>query len=69
MVEGYIVPDEWIFQDEGYSDAKLLRSGLERLGGLACEGSIEAVPIYSAGPLESQICRSGFIYMRLTLFL
>ncbi len=29
--EGYTIPDEWIFQDEGYSGAMLVRPGLERL--------------------------------------
>jgi site-specific DNA recombinase len=29
--EGYSVPDEWVFQDEGYSGASLVRPGLERV--------------------------------------
>src|SRR5664280_2126637 len=29
--ENYQVPDEWIFEDEGYSGASLIRPGLERL--------------------------------------
>ncbi len=41
--EGYCVPDEWIFQDEGYSGASLLRPGLERVRDLAAEGQIQAV--------------------------
>jgi site-specific DNA recombinase len=41
--EGYSVPDEWIFQDEGYSGASLVRPGLERVRDLAAEGQIEAV--------------------------
>jgi site-specific DNA recombinase len=41
--EGYSVPDEWIFQDEGYSGASLVRPGLERVRDLAAEGEIQAV--------------------------
>ncbi len=41
--EGYSVPDEWIFEDEGYSGATLVRPGLERVRDLAAEGQIEAV--------------------------
>jgi site-specific DNA recombinase len=29
--EGFTVSDQWIFQDEGYSGATLVRPGLERL--------------------------------------
>jgi site-specific DNA recombinase len=38
----YSVPPEWIFQDEGYSGAILVRSGLEALRDLAAEGQIAA---------------------------
>jgi site-specific DNA recombinase len=41
--EGYGVPDEWIFEDEGYSGASLVRPGLERVRDLAAEGQIQAV--------------------------
>ncbi len=41
--EGYSVPDEWIFEDEGYSGASLVRPGLERVRDLAAEGQIQAV--------------------------
>ena len=27
--EGYIVPEDWIFKDEGYSGSTLIRPGLE----------------------------------------
>lgn len=40
---GYQVPDEWIFEDEGYSGASLVRPGLERVRDLAAEGQIQAV--------------------------
>jgi len=50
--EGYTVPDEWIFQDEGYSGATLIRPGLERVRDLAAEGQIENVLIYSPDRLS-----------------
>ena len=50
--EGYAVPDEWIFRDEGYSGATLIRPGLERVRDLAAEGQIEKVLIYSPDRLS-----------------
>jgi site-specific DNA recombinase len=41
--ENYQVPDEWVFEDEGYSGAHLIRPGLERIRDLAAEGQIQAV--------------------------
>jgi len=41
--EGYSVPDEWVFQDEGYSGASLVRPGLEKVRDLAAEGQIQAM--------------------------
>jgi len=41
--EGYSVPAEWVFEDEGYSGATLVRPGLERVRDLAAEGQIQAV--------------------------
>jgi site-specific DNA recombinase len=49
---GYTVPSQWIFQDEGYSGSVLVRPCLERLRDLACEGSMEAVLIYSPDRLS-----------------
>src|SRR5208283_4981406 len=50
--EGYTVPEEWIFQDEGYSGAMLVRPGLERLRDLASDGQIETLLIYSPDRLS-----------------
>ena len=50
--EGYCVADEWIFQDEGYSGASLMRPGLERVRDLAAEGQIEAVLVFSPDRLS-----------------
>src|SRR5260370_38797478 len=49
---GYSVPQEWVFQEEGYSGAILVRPGLERLRDLAAEGQITAVLIYSPDRLS-----------------
>jgi site-specific DNA recombinase len=48
----YSVPPEWVFQDEGYSGAVLVRPGLERLRDLAAEGQIVAVLVYSPDRLS-----------------
>jgi len=50
--EAYMVSEEWIFQDEGYSGATLVRPGLERLRDLASEGQIETVLAYSPDRLS-----------------
>jgi site-specific DNA recombinase len=50
--EGYTVPDEWIFQDDGYSGATLIRPGLERVRDLVVEGQIENVLVYSPDRLS-----------------
>jgi site-specific DNA recombinase len=50
--ESYTVPAEWIFQDEGYSGATLIRPGLEKVRDLAAEGQIECVLIYSPDRLS-----------------
>jgi site-specific DNA recombinase len=49
---GYSVPAEWVFQDEGYSGALLVRPGLERLRDLATEGQIAAVLVYAPDRLS-----------------
>ena len=48
----FTVPEQWIFQDEGYSGASLIRPGLERLRDLASEGTLEAILIYSPDRLS-----------------
>jgi site-specific DNA recombinase len=52
QTNGYTVPPEWVFQDEGYSGAILVRPGLEALRDLAAEGQIAAVLIYSPDRLS-----------------
>src|SRR5260370_838768 len=46
------VPKEWIFEDDGYSGANLIRPGLERVRDLAAEGLIQAVLIYAPDRLS-----------------
>ena len=48
----YVVPPEWVFQDEGYSGAILLRPGLEALRDLAAQGQMVAVLVYSPDRLS-----------------
>jgi len=50
--EDYCVPAEWVFEDEGYSGASLLRPGLERVRDLAAGGQIEAVLVLSPDRLS-----------------
>src|SRR5258708_8697664 len=45
------VPREWVFEDDGYSGASLIRPGLERVRDLAAEGLIHALLIYPPDPL------------------
>jgi site-specific DNA recombinase len=52
QAQGWTVPGEWVFEDEGYSGAVLARPGLERLRDLVAEGQIEAVLIYAPDRLS-----------------
>ena len=52
QTHGYGVPPEWVFQDEGYSGAILVRPGLEALRDLAAEGQIAAALVYSPDRLS-----------------
>jgi site-specific DNA recombinase len=49
---GYGVPPAWVFEDEGYSGASLVRPGLEKIRDLAAEGQIEAVLVHSPDRLS-----------------
>jgi site-specific DNA recombinase len=52
QMHGYSVPPEWVFQDEGYSGAILVRPGLEALRDVAAEGQIATVLVYSPDRLS-----------------
>src|SRR5690349_6780779 len=49
---GYLVPPEWQFQDDGFSGATLVRPGLEALRDLAAAGEIQTVLVYSPDRLS-----------------
>src|SRR6266446_2250782 len=46
------VPEEWVFEDDGYSGATLERPGLERVRDLAAEGQIQVVLAYAPDRLS-----------------
>ena len=46
------VPEEWVFEDEGYSGATLERPALERVRDLAAEGQIQVVLAYAPDRLS-----------------
>jgi site-specific DNA recombinase len=48
----YLVPAEWVFEDEGYSGASLVRPGLEALRDLAAAGQIEVALVYAPDRLS-----------------
>jgi site-specific DNA recombinase len=48
----YVVPKDWIFEDEGYSGSTLTRPGLERLRDLAAEGLVETILVYAPDRLS-----------------
>ena len=48
----YSVPPEWVFEDDGFSGARLDRPGLEAVRDLAAEGRIEAVLVLSPDRLS-----------------
>src|SRR5256714_2326807 len=50
--QGYVVPKDWIFEDEGYSGAVLARPGLERLRDLAAERLLETILVYAPDRLS-----------------
>ena len=50
--QGYVIPEEYVFKDEGYSGAILVRPGLEKVRDLSAEGQIQAILIYSPDRLS-----------------
>jgi site-specific DNA recombinase len=49
---GYLVPDGWVFEDEGWSGATLVRPGLERVRDLAAQGQLDSLLVYSPDRLS-----------------
>ena len=52
QVNSFTVPQDWIFEDEGYSGATLSRPGLERLRDLVAEGQVQTVLVYGPDRLS-----------------
>ena len=50
--QGYAVPPEWVFEDDGYSGTTLVRPGLEAVRDLAAAGHIAAVLVYAPDRLS-----------------
>jgi len=50
--EGFVVPEDWIFKDEGYSGSILVRPALEQLRDLAAQGELESLLILSPDRLS-----------------
>lgn len=48
----YLVPEGYVFEDEGWSGATLVRPGLEHLRDLAAQGQMELVLVYSPDRLS-----------------
>ncbi len=48
----YLVPREWVFEDDGYSGTTLVRPGLEAVRDLAASGQIVAVLVYAPDRLS-----------------
>ena len=69
QTQGYTVPPDWVFEDEGYSGATLARPGLERLRDLVGAGQVEAILVYGPDRLSrkyayqvlllEEFCRHG----------
>ena len=73
---GYLVPAEWVFEDDGYSGASLIRPGLEAMRDLAAQGQIEAALVYAPDRLsrkyayqvllveEFERCGVSFVFLK-----
>jgi site-specific DNA recombinase len=60
------VPQEWVFEDDGYSGASLIRPGLERVRDLAAEGLIQAVLVYAPDRLSRRYAHQILLIEELT---
>ena len=49
---GFVVADDLVFEDEGYSGATLVRPGLDRVRDLAAEGRLDVLLVYSPDRLS-----------------
>ena len=58
------VPQQWIFEDEGYSGATLERPGLEQVRDLAAAGDIQVVLVHSPDRLSPEVRLPGAVDRR-----
>jgi site-specific DNA recombinase len=57
----WLIPEEWIFRDEGYSGANLERPGLDILRDLATEGEVATVLVYAPDRLARKYALQVFL--------
>ena len=55
------VPEEWVFADEGYSGATLVRPALEALRDLAAQGCLDVVLVYSPDRLARKFAYQALL--------
>ena len=60
------VPDEWVFEDEGYSGATLVRPGLEALRDLVVQGCVDVVLCYSPDRLARKFAYQALLVEEFT---
>ena len=58
---GLDVPKQWVFQDEGYSGATLIRPGLERLRDLVAGVGVDVVLCYSPDRLARKFAYQALL--------
>ena len=61
---GLEVPGDWVFEDEGYSGATLVRPALEQLRDLAAQVPIDVVLCYSPDRLARKLRLPGAAHRR-----
>src|SRR4051794_41404139 len=44
---GLHVPEQWVFEDDGYSGARLIRPALERLRDLVCQVPVDVLLVHA----------------------
>lgn len=63
---GFVVPPDWIFEDDGFSGSTLVRPSLERLRDLAAQVHIEVLLCYSPDRLARKYAYQALLIEELT---
>ena len=63
---GLDLPPEWVFTDDGYSGASLIRPGLERLRDLIAQVPVEVVVCYSPDRLARKFAYQALLIEEFT---